>query len=80
MPNGFFGQYLQKRSKTEKKNITIEFCIFKLVWVPNFNFNKQFLFFEANCHKREYHSKTKRVNITIELFMFELDSNVSNFS
>ena len=42
MLNGFFGQYLQERSKTEKKNITIEFYIFKLVWVPNFNFNKQF--------------------------------------
>ena len=35
MPNGFFGQYLQKRSKTEKKNITIEIYTIKLVGVLN---------------------------------------------
>ena len=31
------GQNLQKRSKIEKVNINIKFCIFKLVysWVPN---------------------------------------------
>ena len=40
MPNGFFEQYMQKRSKTTKKNITIEFYTIKLVWVPNFSFNK----------------------------------------
>ena len=29
--NGFFGQNLQKRSKTEKVNITKEFFIFEIV-------------------------------------------------
>ena len=48
MTNGFFGQYLQKGSEKEKKNITNEFYIFKLVWVPDVNFNKKFWFFETN--------------------------------
>ena len=33
---------MQKRSKTEKKNNTIELYIFKLVGILNFSFNKQF--------------------------------------
>ena len=28
--------------KTEKLNTTIEFCIFELVFIPNFNLNRQF--------------------------------------
>ena len=35
----------KKKSKIEKKNITIEFYTIKLVWVSNFSFNKQFSFF-----------------------------------
>ena len=34
-----FGQKGYFRSKTEKVNITIEFCIFELVQVPNFSLN-----------------------------------------
>ena len=34
--------------KTEKVNIPSEFFIFKLVYVPNFSFNKQFSFFGTN--------------------------------
>ena len=41
MPNGFFGQYNTKKVWNRKKEHTIEFYIFKLVWVPNFSFNKQ---------------------------------------
>ena len=37
MPDGFFGQNLQKRSG--KVNITIEFYIFKVVLVPKFRLN-----------------------------------------
>ena len=37
MPNRFFVLYFKKRFKTDKKNIIIEFYIFKLVWVSNFN-------------------------------------------
>ena len=32
------------QSKTEKLNITIEFCIFKMFWVPNFSLHWQFWF------------------------------------
>ena len=41
-------KFAQKRYfwwKTEKVNITIEICLFELVWIPNFNVNWQFLFF-----------------------------------
>ena len=31
MPNAFFGQNFQKRSKTEKVNIPIEFYMFEIV-------------------------------------------------
>ena len=33
-------------SKTEKVNISIEFCIFKLDFVPDFSLYKQFWFFQ----------------------------------
>ena len=39
--------------KTEKVNITIEFCILELVYVPNFNLNKV-LNFEANASQKGY--------------------------
>ena len=42
---GFLDQIAQKRyfwSKTEKVNITIEFCIFELNNVLNFSLNLQF--------------------------------------
>ena len=59
MLNGFFGQYLQKRSKTEKKSITIQFYILKLVWVPDVNFNN-FDFLKQICHiKRSIVKKQK---------------------
>ena len=34
-----------KKFKTEKVNITIEFCILEIVWVPNFNLHGQLQFF-----------------------------------
>ena len=40
--------------KTEKMNITIEFCIFELVWVSNFSVNWQFWFFRTTCPKRGF--------------------------
>ena len=38
----------KKGLKQEKKNVTIEFYTMKLVWIPNFNFNAKFWFFETN--------------------------------
>ena len=40
------------RSKTEKENIAIEFCMFELVWIPNFSLNWQFWFFRLNLPKK----------------------------
>ena len=41
----FWTKFTQKRcfqSKTKKVNITVKFCIFELVLVPNFSLNRQF--------------------------------------
>ena len=38
----FLDNTCRKGLKQTKKNITIEFYIFKLVWVANVSFNKQF--------------------------------------
>ena len=39
-------------SKTEKMKSTIEFCIFELVWVPNFSLSWQFWFLGPRFPKR----------------------------
>ena len=51
---------VKKKKKQKTKNqITIEFCIFELVCVLNFSFNKIFWFFGTNFQKRGYmQSKT----------------------
>ena len=64
--------YLDKtcRSKTEKLNNNIEFCIFKLVWVPDFSLNRQISTLWIKFAKKVYFlPKTKKVNITTK---FEL--------
>ena len=67
-------------SKTEKVNTTIEFCLYELVYAPNFNLNWQFCFLGPNLTKKGcFWSKTEKVNTTIELYIFELVS-VPNFS
>ena len=35
--------------ETEKVNTTIEFCIFELVWMPNFSLDWQFWFLDQIC-------------------------------
>ena len=49
----------------EKVNTTIAFCIFELLWIPNFTLHHIPL-------KPIFRSKTKKVKITIELYIFEL--------
>ena len=47
----FWTKFAQKgyfQSKADAMNISIEFCIFKLVQVPNFTLNGQFWFFGTN--------------------------------
>ena len=39
-------------SQTEKVNITTEFCVFELVYVPNFSLNWQIWFFGPNLPKK----------------------------
>ena len=49
----FLSKFIQKGyfwSKTE--NITTEFCIFELVWVPNFSLDHNFHFLGQICPKR----------------------------
>ena len=61
-------------SKTEKVNSAIEFCIFELVSVPNFNLNWQFWFFGPNLllkgiptrnQKNEYHRWILHIRISL---------------
>ena len=40
-----FSQKVYLRSKTEKVNTTIEFCMFELVYEPNFSLHWQFWFY-----------------------------------
>ena len=39
-------------SKTKRINITVEFCIVKLVWVPKYTLNKQFWISEPDLCKQ----------------------------
>ena len=47
-----FAQKGNLRSKRAKLNISIEFCIFELVEVPNFGINWKFWFFGTNLSKK----------------------------
>ena len=68
------------RSKTEKVNSTIEFCISESDKVPNFSLNWQFQFFRPNLPKKTpFWSEMEKVNITIEFCILKL-TKVSNFS
>ena len=53
MSDSFFGQNLQKRSKTEKYNITLEYYIFEIVSVSNFIFELTTFLDQINP-KREF--------------------------
>ena len=71
----FWTKFAEKgcfRSKTEKVNTTIEFCMLKLVYVPNFTLNWQFL--DQVYKKKSISSqKWKKFIITIiEFCIFEL--------
>ena len=46
-----FAQKVRFQTKTEKVNPTIEFCIFELVWIPNFSLNWKFYFFGPSWPK-----------------------------
>ena len=72
----FWVKFAQKRyfrTKTEKVNIVIKFCIFELVSEPNFCLSWQFLIFWTNfAQKVCFQSKEEKVNITIEFCLFDL--------
>ena len=62
----FDTKFLQKRyfwPEREQVKITIEFSIFELVYVRNFNLNRQFWFFELNLPKKgneAYHGSPRK--------------------
>ena len=62
----FWTKFAQKEyswSKTEKVNIVIEFCIFKLVWVPNFSLDLTIGFFGPNFPKKGVSSLKLKIRI-----------------
>ena len=56
------------RSQAEKVNITIEFCIFELVYVPNFSLNWQFWVFVPNLPKEGVSSRKRKKLPSFRLF------------
>ena len=70
----FWTKFAQKgyfRSKTEKMSITIEFCMFTLVSVPNFSLNRWFWYFGQNLPKKGISGETEKLNSTIDFCIFE---------
>ena len=62
-----FGPNLSKKgcfqSKSEKMNTTIELCIFKFVYIPNYSLNRQFWFSGPNLSKKSISRQNwKKVN------------------
>ena len=72
----FWTKFTQKKHfqwKTEKRNITIEYCIFEVFYVPSFHLNWQFSFFGFKFAQNGYFwSKMKKMNITIAFCIFQL--------
>ena len=59
----FWTKFAQKGyfwEKTEKVNITIEFCMFELVLVPNLTLNKQFWFFGPNLPEKDISGRKRK--------------------
>ena len=52
------GSYFQP--KRDKIDTTIEFCIFKLVFVSNLTFNKQFCIFGLNLSKKNIYGQKQK--------------------
>ena len=56
----FWTKFTQKQCFwSEKVNISIELCIFQLVWVPNFSLDKQFYLGSNFAQKWSFQSKTE---------------------
>ena len=59
------------RSKTEKMNTTIDFCIFELVLVPNFSLQWQFWFiFNQICSKSVFPLENEKIAIVRASMVF----------
>ena len=69
----FWTRFAQKGffwSKTKKVNITMEFCIFELFWVPNFSLNSQLSFWTNFTKKRYFQSKTEQAVQELQVSAF----------
>ena len=59
----FWIKFAQKgyfRSKTKNLNIIIEFCMFELVYVPNFSLKQEFWLFGPNLPKKGISSQKQK--------------------
>ena len=61
--------------KAEKLNITIEFCIFQLVQLPDFKINWQFRFFGKNLPKKVFAVEIAKSEHNSEFYIFKLEEN-----
>ena len=68
IPNRFLKQSLQKTSKTEKMNTTIEFCIFEIVLGTKFQLNLTIMIFWTKLTPKKYfQSKNEKMKIAINI-------------
>ena len=68
-----FAQNRYFQQKTKKMHSTIQYCLLKLLWLPNFTLKQQFEISGQNLRKTDTWSKTNKVNITtIEFWLLEL--------
>ena len=73
----FWTNFAQKgyfHTKTKKLNISIEFCMFELVQVPNFSLKWQFWFFGTNLPKKGVSTQNQKK------WTASLNSAYSNYS
>ena len=68
------GSYFQ--SKTDKIDTSIEFCLFELVLLPNFTFNKKFWIFGLDLPKKGF-SGLKKKKWTPHIFYIILHIQIS---
>ena len=53
----FWTKFVYFQPETDKIDTTIEFCIFELVFVSSFTFNKQFWNFGPNLPKKDIYGQ-----------------------
>ena len=79
----FWTKFAQKgyfQSKSEKINTTIELCILKSVYIPDFSLNWQFWFSGPNLPKKSISGQNWKRWTTYEFWIFEISKYQTSVS